>query len=74
MKSVGELLRTQRKKKKFELSDVHKFIKIHPKFLRALEQDNYSVFFFLIHAKGFLKVYADFLELNVDQVLAIWRR
>ena len=74
MKSVGEILKTQRKKKKFELSDIHKFIKIHPKFLKALEEDDYSIFSNKVHAKGFLKVYADFLELNVDQILALWRR
>lgn len=74
MKSIGKILEAQRKKKKFELSDIHKFIKIHPKFLQALEDDNYKVFSNKIHAKGFLKVYADFLELDVDQILAIWRR
>lgn len=74
MKSIGNILKKQREQKKFELTDIHKFIKIHPKFLKALEEDDYSVFSNKIHAKGFLKVYADFLKLDVNQILAIWRR
>ncbi|MFZ5424518.1 MAG: helix-turn-helix domain-containing protein [Patescibacteria group bacterium] len=74
MITVGELLRSQREKKKLTLDDIHKFIKIHPKFLLALEEGNYSVFSDKVHAKGFLKNYAEFLDLNVDEVLAFWRR
>lgn len=74
MKTVGEVLKATREKKKFTLEDVHKFIKVHPKFLRALEEGDYSVFSNKIHAKGFLKNYAEFLELNVDELLAFWRR
>jgi cytoskeletal protein RodZ len=73
-KSVGNILATARQKKKFTLDDVHKFLKIHPKFLQALEDGDYSVFSDKIHAKGFLKVYAEFLELNVDEILGLWRR
>lgn len=74
MKSVGEVLKEARQQKKFTLDDVHKFIKVHPKFLKALEEGDYSVFSNKIHAKGFLKNYAEFLELNVDELLAFWRR
>lgn len=74
MKSVGNILQTARQAKKFTLEDVHKFIKIHPRFLAALEAGDYSVFSDKIHAKGFLKVYAEFLELNVDEILGLWRR
>lgn len=74
MKTVGQLLKTAREQKKFTLEDVHKFIKIHPKFLIALEEGNYQIFSNKIHAKGFLKIYAEFLGLDVSQVLAFWRR
>ncbi len=74
MKSVGQLLKTAREQKKFTFEDVHKFVKIHPKFLLALEHGDYSVFSNIIHAKGFLKIYAEFLGLEVDQVLGLWRR
>jgi cytoskeletal protein RodZ len=74
MKTVGQLLKTAREQKKFTLEDVHKFVKIHPKFLVALEEGNYGAFSNKIHAKGFLKIYAEFLDLDVSQVLAFWRR
>ena len=74
MKSVGAILAAARQKKKFTLDDVHKFIKIHPRFLTALEDGDYSIFSDKIHAKGFLKVYAEFLDLNVDEILGLWRR
>ena len=74
MKSVGEILKNQRLNKKFSLDDVHKFVKIHPKFLRALEEGNHQVFSNKIHATGFLKNYAEFLELDVNKLLGLWRR
>ncbi|MBI2414329.1 helix-turn-helix domain-containing protein [candidate division WWE3 bacterium] len=74
MKTVGQILKTAREQKKFTLEDVHKFIKIHPKFLIALEEGEYQIFSNKIHAKGFLKIYSEFLGLDVPQVLAFWRR
>lgn len=74
MISVGQMLKDRRESKKLSFDDIHKFIKIHPRFLEALENGNYSVFSSKVHAKGFLKIYAEFLDLNVDQVLAFWRR
>ncbi len=74
MKSVGGFLIAARKNKKLTLEDIHKFTKIHPKYLKALEDDDYGVFSGKIHAKGFLRIYAEFLGLNVDQILAFWRR
>src|SRR3989344_17873 len=73
-KSIGKLLMSQREKKKLTLEDIYKFIKINPKYLYALENDDYSVFKGKVHAKGFLKVYSEFLDLNLDEVLALWRR
>ena len=74
MKSVGQILYSQRKAKKWSLDDVNKFIKIHPKYLKALESGDTQVFKDKIHALGFLRNYAEFLELDVATVLALWRR
>lgn len=73
-RSVGSFLRGQREKRKQTLDDVHQAIKIHPKYLKALEQDDYSVFDGKVHAKGFLRVYSEYLGLSVDEVMAFWRR
>ena len=74
MKSIGVILKKAREKKRLTIEDVHKFIKIHPKYLRALEKDDYNVFSSKVHSKGFLKIYSEFLGLNVDEILALWRR
>ncbi|MEA2020454.1 MAG: helix-turn-helix domain-containing protein [Patescibacteria group bacterium] len=74
MKSVGEILKKTRKKQGYSLLEVSEELKIHPRFLKALESGDYNVFAHTLHAKGFLKNYADFLGLNVSEVLAFWRR
>ncbi len=74
MKSVGEILKKTRKKRGHSLLEVSEELKIHPRFLKALENGDYGVFAHTLHAKGFLKNYADFLGLNVSEVLAFWRR
>ncbi len=73
-RSVGTFLRAQREKRKLTLDDVYQSIKIHPKYLKALEQDDYSVFDGKVHAKGFLRVYSDYLGLSINEVMALWRR
>ena len=74
MKTVGEILRKARKERGCSLPEVSEALKIHPKFLRALEEGNYSIFAHPLHIKGFLKNYAAFLNLDVSQILAFWRR
>lgn len=67
-------MKSQRKKQKLTYNQVYSRIKIHPNYIKALEQNDYSVFDGKIHAKGFLKIYAELLNLNVNQILALWRR
>lgn len=74
MRSIGKILSAQRDKKKLALDDVYKAIRIHPRFIKALENDDYEAFSGKVHSKGFLKVYAGYLELNVDEIMALWRR
>ncbi|MCA9308474.1 helix-turn-helix domain-containing protein [candidate division WWE3 bacterium] len=74
MKRVGNILKTRREEKGYTIQDVNKFVKIHPKYILALESGDYSLFSDIVHAKGFLKNYAQVLDLNVDEVLAFWRR
>ncbi len=54
--------------------DVYKQIKIHPRYIAAMEDNDYGIFDGMIHARGFVKIYAEMLELNVEQILALWRR
>ena len=74
MKSIGKTLKSARLKNNYTIEDVHKFIKIHPSYIKAMESDNYSIFDGKVHSKGFLKIYVDFLDLDLVELLALWRR
>lgn len=74
MKTVGSILKKGREKKGLSYKDVFQATKIHPRFLSALEEGNWSAFSSAVHAKGFLKNYAEYLGLNTDDVLAFFRR
>jgi len=74
MKNLGETLKSQRKKRKLTYNQVYSKTKIQQHYIKALEQNDYSVFDGKLHAKGFLKIYAKLLDLNVNQILALWRR
>jgi len=74
MKSIGRTLKSARLKKNYTIEDVHKFIKIHPNYIKAMESDDYSIFDGKVHSKGFLKIYIEFLDLDLDELLALWRR
>lgn len=72
--SIGTILRKSREKRRLTIDDVFKATKIRPEYILALEKDNYSIFSGKVHSKGFLKVYAQFLGLNLNELLALWRR
>jgi cytoskeletal protein RodZ len=72
--TIGSFLRKNREKRRLTQEDVSKYIKIPIKFVQALELDDYSVFSGKVHAKGFLKLYANFLGVGVEEILALWRR
>jgi transcriptional regulator with XRE-family HTH domain len=74
MKTVGSILKKAREEKGLSHKEIFQEIKIHPRFLKALEESDWSVFSSGVHAKGFLKNYANHLGLNLDEVLAFFRR
>src|SRR3989339_2012106 len=73
-RSVSSILRTARQNKGVSLADASRALKIHVRFLKALEEGNYSIFSSPVHLKGFLKNYSSFLSLPVDEILAFFRR
>ncbi|MDP1743445.1 MAG: helix-turn-helix domain-containing protein [Candidatus Amesbacteria bacterium] len=74
MKSIGQLLQASRVAKKLDIADVARITKIRSQYLVALEADDYSQLPSNPVARGFIKNYAQFLNINVDQILAIFRR
>lgn len=74
MRTVGEILKKARIEKKLSLDEVEKNIKIRIKFLSALEENSWHKLPSLPYIKGFLKNYSLFLDLNPEEIIAIFRR
>lgn len=67
---LGNELRDARLRLNFTLLQVEKQTKIRVKYLEALEQGNYSMLPSGVHARGFLRAYARFLNLDGDLAVA----
>ncbi len=74
MKKVGSILRKAREDKLLEYKDVAAQTKIHPRYLKALEDEDYGVFSSDVHLQGFLKAYVEYLGLNETEIVAFFRR
>src|SRR3989344_6157026 len=73
MRTVGEILVEARKKKNLTFEQVEKETKIRKKILQQLEEGNWDELS-PTYAKGLLKNYASYLELDEKRVLAFFRR
>lgn len=74
MKSVGQILQETRNTKRIELEDVSRVTRIRPQFLRIIEADDYSQLPSGAVARGFIRNYSEYLGLNSENVLAVFRR
>ena len=64
MPTIGEQLRAAREARGLEIEDAHRHTKIHTKILRAMEEDRASEVLDPTYARGFLRKYAAFLNLD----------
>jgi cytoskeletal protein RodZ len=64
MESIGSRLKKARQEKNLTLEEIQKKTKIHPRVLKALEEDRPEQILGLTYIKGFLKTYADYLGLD----------
>jgi cytoskeleton protein RodZ len=74
MITVGEVLKKQRKNLGKTLEQVALDTKIQLRFLEYIEKDTFDKFDSPVFAQGFIKIYAKYLDLNEDRILAIYRR
>ena len=74
MLSVGEILRTEREKKGLTLIQVEKEIRVRQKFLRAIEENNWTGFTSKIYITGVITNYARYLGLDPQKMVAFFRR
>lgn len=66
--TIGAKLRQAREAKKLTLEQAYAKTKIHVNILQALEEDRFQEQN-LIYLKSFLKIYAQFLKLDVDAIM-----
>lgn len=69
MASLGEQLRTARESKNISLEDASNDVKISKRYLKALEDGDYSEFPAQTYIKGFLTNYAKYLGLDPKTIL-----
>ncbi len=74
MLSVGEILKKQREKLNINLADVEKSIKVRQKILRAIEDNEWSIFSSKVYISGIIKNYSLFLGLDSSAIMAFFRR
>lgn len=74
MSTIGSTLRDARTKKSVSLEEVHAKIKIHPRVLQLLEDEKFDRLPSPFFVKSFLKAYAEFLEIDAEQIVQIYER
>jgi cytoskeletal protein RodZ len=73
MESLGNKLRIAREYKKESFEDVSLKINVAVRYLKALEEEDFSVFPGEVYTVGFLKSYCAYLGLNGEEALSLYR-
>jgi Helix-turn-helix domain len=71
---IGATLREARNRRKLDLSEVEAAIKIRPRFLRAMENEEWDVLPDRVYARGFIRTYASYLGLDGDRLAEEFKR
>lgn len=74
MLTAGKVLKARRKELGKSIGQISQETKIQTKYISLLENDDYEALDSDVFASGFIKIYAANLGLDVDRVLAIYRR
>lgn len=67
--TIGQQLKERRLARELSLEEVFDDIHIRMKYLKALEADDFSVMPSPVQGRGFLRLYAQYLDLDVDALL-----
>lgn len=74
MITVGEVLKNKRETLKISLEKASSETKIQKRYLQYIEKNEFFPFQSEVFLTGFIKIYAKYLNLNVEKVLALYRR
>ncbi|GAB4440885.1 MAG: DUF4115 domain-containing protein [bacterium] len=69
---VGNILKKTREEKGLSVDYVASVLKINPDYIRGLEEFRQELFPAPVFFKGFLKNYANFLDLNAEELVSIY--
>jgi cytoskeletal protein RodZ len=70
--SLGQILKAAREEKGMTLDDVEQVTRIRAHLLQALEEDNFSIFPSPVIARGMIRNYATYLELDPIEALTLY--
>lgn len=71
---IGRILRRGREERGLTLEDVEEATRIRARYLEGLEQGDYESLPAAVYVRGFLKTYANYLDLDGDELAAELRR
>jgi cytoskeletal protein RodZ len=74
MITAGEVIKNKREELKKDLNSVSSDTKIQKRYLEYIENNEFEKFDSDIFATGFLKIYSQYLDLDVEKILALYRR
>jgi cytoskeletal protein RodZ len=73
-KTVGELLKIEREKRRISRSQLAQEIRVKENFIHALEENRFKDLPAAVFVKGYIKAYARILNFDPDPMLALLRR
>jgi len=73
MESIGEKLRLARERNSLTIDQVARETHVAKRFLKALEDEDFSAFPGETYALGFLRNYSEYLGLNAEELVGIYR-
>jgi cytoskeletal protein RodZ len=71
---LGEILRAQREKRSITLDQAAADTRIREKFLQALEDGDHQSLPGAVYTKGFLRNYAEYLDLGSEELIALFNQ
>lgn len=74
MESIGLTLQQARQKRRLKLETISKKTKISTRYLKALEAEDWDVFPAPAYTQGFLRSYANFLNLDSDELVREYKK
>ncbi len=72
-KRIGTILKEAREARKLTIGDVSRETNIIPKYIDALEKEDYSCFPGETYALGFLRSYTEYLNLDTQTIIDLYR-